>query len=104
MSEFECQRCGECCRWGGYVYITEDDVKKISAHLLLSEFDFVNKYAEIIHRPRLNLKTKPDGRCIFQEGNDCAIHPVKPKQCVDFPDHWKIRELESFCGGQGSSK
>ena len=100
IGEFKCQQCGDCCRWGGYVYITEDDVKRISRHLSLSEFEFVNEFAEIITRPRLNLKTKDDGRCIFQERNDCIIHAVKPKQCAGFPDSWRIRDLESFCDGQ----
>ncbi len=104
MTEFECTRCGVCCRWGGYVYITEDDVKGMSAYLALSEHDFVNTYADIVYRPRLNLKTKEDGRCIFQEGNDCSMHSAKPKQCVGFPAIWRIKNLESFCNGQKGIK
>lgn len=100
MNGFECQRCGDCCKWGGYVYITEDDVKRISKHLSLSEFEFVNRYAEIVNRPRLNLKTNKDGGCIFLKENDCAIHAARPKQCMDFPLIWRIRDLESFCDGQ----
>jgi len=100
MEAFECQRCGDCCRWPGYVYIAQDDVKRIAAHLGLSEFEFVNRYAEIVHRPRLNLKTKPNGECVFLEGNECSIHKVKPKHCADFPTVWRIENLESFCSGQ----
>ncbi|MFH1752584.1 MAG: YkgJ family cysteine cluster protein [Candidatus Omnitrophota bacterium] len=103
VSEFQCLCCGDCCRWGGYVYITEDDVKRISGYLSMTEFDFVNTYAEMIHRPRLTLKTKKDGSCIVQDGNVCSIHPVKPKQCSDFPDFWRIKDIESFCNGHKRS-
>lgn len=103
MSEFECERCGDCCRWSGYVYITEDDVKRIARYLSLSEFNFVNMYAEISQRPRLNLKMRDAGECIFLRENSCSIHPVKPKHCVDFPNVWRIKELESFCRGQRKS-
>ncbi len=99
VSEFECVQCGVCCRWGGYVYITQDDVRRIANYLSMPEFAFVNTYAEMIHRPRLTLKTKEDGRCILQEGDRCSVHSAKPKQCVSFPDHWKIKDIESFCNG-----
>jgi len=99
MNQFECIQCGDCCRWGGYVYITEDDIKRIASYLSMTEFAFVNTYAEMIHRPRLTLKTKEDRRCIFQEGDRCSVHSVKPKQCVDFPGFWKIKDIESFCNG-----
>ena len=97
---FSCQRCGSCCRWGGYVYITDEDVIKMSRYLKLTESEFVNRYAEIIHKPRLCLKTKPDGGCVFLTGNDCAIYPARPGQCAGFPETWRIKDLESFCCGQ----
>lgn len=100
VSEFLCLRCGDCCKWSGYIYITEDDVKRISEFLSLSEFEFVNRYAEIAQRPRLNLKTKENGECIFLKEKDCSIQSIKPKQCADFPSVWRIKEIESFCRGQ----
>lgn len=100
MKAQKCKRCGDCCRWGGYVYITEDDITAISSHLGMTKYDFVNTYAEIVNRPRINLKTKDDGSCIFQSGNDCSIHRHKPKQCREFPDVWRIKDLESFCSAQ----
>jgi len=104
MKEFRCLVCGDCCKWGGYVYINEDDVERIAGHLSLSEFDFVNKYAELVNRSRLSLKSREDSSCIFLEKNTCAIHEVKPKQCVDFPALWRINDLESFCSGQKNQK
>ena len=100
MNGFTCERCGACCKWGGYVYITEDDVKRIAGHLSITEYEFVNRYAEIVHRPRLNLLAAKDGGCIFLEGASCAIYPARPKQCVDFPTAWRIKDLEAFCLGQ----
>lgn len=100
MSDFECLRCAECCKWPGYVYLAQEDVKRISEFLSISEFEFVNRYAEMTHKPRLNLKTGKGGACVFLEGNECAVQPVKPLQCAGFPIAWKIEGLESFCSGK----
>ncbi|NQT06361.1 MAG: YkgJ family cysteine cluster protein [Candidatus Omnitrophica bacterium] len=104
MTDFQCLVCGECCKWPGFVYISEDDVARMSRHLSLKEFDFVNRYAEIVHRPRLNLKTKENGECIFLDDKVCAIHAAKPIQCATFPDQWKINDLEKYCNGQKAIK
>lgn len=100
MNGFQCLKCGDCCRWGGFVYITSDDVSRMREHFSLSEYEFINRYAEIVHRPRLNLKTKESGSCIFQEGNDCEVHSSKPTQCIDFPAIWRIKDIEGLCSGQ----
>ena len=100
MKEFQCVRCGVCCRWEGYVYITEDDIKRMAKHLSLSEFEFVNTYAEMVNRPRLTLKMKTNNEYIFLKDNDCAMHEARPCQCESFPSTWKVKDLERFCNGQ----
>jgi len=100
MREFKCLRCGDCCRWQGYVYITQEDVKRISGHLKMDESEFVNKYTEMAHRPRLNLRMKEGGACVFLDKNDCSLYPEQPKQCLTFPRAWRIKDLENFCSGE----
>lgn len=49
----------------------------------MSEFDFIQKFIRL--RPRrdgLALIDKPNGECIFLNGIDCEIQPVKPHQRV----------------------
>ena len=40
---------------------------------------------------------KPGGECIFLEGRDCAVQPVKPQQCRDFPNGWNFPGFEKIC-------
>ena len=40
---------------------------------------------------------KANGECIFLEGNDCAVQPVKPQQCRDFPNLWSFPGFEKIC-------
>lgn len=59
------------------------DIAAISAFLRMSEFDFIQKFIRL--RPRrdgLALIDKPNGECIFLNGIDCEIQPVKPHQRV----------------------
>jgi hypothetical protein len=43
------------------------------------------------------LLEKPDGECIFLEHNNCAIQPIKPQQCLDFPNLWNFPGFEKIC-------
>ncbi|MBI4397994.1 MAG: YkgJ family cysteine cluster protein [Candidatus Omnitrophica bacterium] len=99
LSEFECQRCLKCCTNPGYIYVLEEEVQPISNYLGLSGFKFVNQYCDLIEKPRLTLKTHPDGTCVMLKGNTCQIHPVKPKQCRDFPVRWRTKDAREYCEG-----
>lgn len=64
----------------------------------MSEFDFIQEYTRLRQdRQGLALKDKPNGECIFLEGNDCAIQSVKPQQCRDFPNLWNFPGFEKVC-------
>lgn len=94
----DCQRCTACCRWPGQVRISAADVTRIAEFLRLSEHDFVQRYTRLQHDRRgLALQEKLDGACVLLEGNLCAIQPVKPQQCRDFPNLWTYPSAEKFC-------
>ena len=38
-----------------------------------------------------------DGACIFLEGQDCKIQPVKPQQCRGFPNAWNFPGWREVC-------
>jgi hypothetical protein len=45
----------------------------------------------------LALMDKPNGECIFLDGDLCRIQPVKPQQCRDFPNLWNFPGFEKSC-------
>jgi Fe-S-cluster containining protein len=64
----------------------------------LSEHEFIQKYTRFRQDRRgLALQEKPNGECIFLEGNDCSVQPVKPQQCRDFPNLWNFPGFEKQC-------
>lgn len=96
--EYICQRCGNCCRWPGFVRVSEDDIAAISGYLGLSEIEFIDRFTRL--RPKrdgLALIDKPNGECIFFDGSGCTIQPVKPIQCRGFPNEWNFPGWRDSC-------
>ncbi|HLB33859.1 MAG: hypothetical protein A3F67_11265 [Verrucomicrobia bacterium RIFCSPHIGHO2_12_FULL_41_10] len=95
---YACQRCTNCCRWPGFVRITQEEVSSIAAFLECSEHDFIQEYTRLRpNRDGLALIDQPDGACIFLKGNDCSIQEVKPQQCRDFPNGWNFPGWRNVC-------
>ena len=96
---FQCQRCGNCCRWPGEVPVNEEEIRAISVFLGMPEVDFIGQFTALRrNRAGLTLIDKPDGACIFLEGEDhCAINEVKPKQCRGFPNDWNFPGWREVC-------
>lgn len=95
---FACQRCTNCCRWPGFVAITAADISKISTFLKLSEGEFIEHFTRLrANRDGLALTEQPDGACIFLDGRDCSIQPVKPMQCSGFPNTWNFPGWRDVC-------
>lgn len=105
---FECQRgCIACCDQSGYVYLSEEDLKRAAKFTGMTSGAFEKKY---VYRTRRQLRfRKPrDRQCPFLLENGCSIHPAKPTQCrtfpfwpdlVENPHAWKI--ASRFCPGIG---
>ena len=101
MSEprYICQRCGNCCRWPGFVRVDENEIAAIADHLGMSVDNFIARHTELRpSRSCLMLKSNPDGSCIFLVGvNTCTIQAVKPQQCRDFPNKWRFDGWREKC-------
>ena len=41
---------------------------------------------------------KPNGECIFLEGDHCAVEPVNRSNAGDFPNLWTFPASESLLG------
>ena len=94
----ECQRCTACCRWPGQVLLGDAEITRLAAFQRLSEHDFIQQFAKLrADRRGLALKEQPDGACIFLEGENCAVQPVKPQKCREFPNLWNFPGFEKVC-------
>jgi uncharacterized protein len=95
---YQCQRCTNCCRWPGFVKVDHADIAALARFLAMSEHDFIQRYTRL--RPQRNglaLLDKQNGECIFLNGRDCAVQPVKPKQCKGFPNEWNFPGWREVC-------
>lgn len=102
MSNFSCNKCGNCCKWNGIVHIFKNDFEKIQEKynfnydelsiekyfcFMIERFIFKNYTLNI---PRLILKNIK-GRCIFYDENkSCKIHDIKPMMCRTAPFNYSI--------------
>ena len=95
---YECQRCTACCRWPGEVGFAEGEIARLAAFKGMTEHDFIQNYTRLREdRSGLALQEKPNGECIFLDGNDCSVQTVKPQQCRDFPNLWNFPGFEKQC-------
>ena len=78
--------------------LTDVEITRLAAFKGVSEADFIQQFTRLTwDRGGLALQEKPDGGCIFLEGDDCAVQAVKPQQCRDFPNLWNFPGFEKTC-------
>lgn len=95
---YECDRCTACCRWPGQVKLSAEELSRIAGFLGLDEATFRNQFMRLNSaRTGLVLEDRPDGACIFLEGDACRIQSVKPQQCRDFPNLWNFPGFQDAC-------
>lgn len=105
---FACRRgCVDCCTEPGFVYLTEEDLKRAAALLRLTPREFEKRY---VYRTQhlLRLRKPRGAQCPFLEPGGCRIHAAKPTQCRAFP-FWpeliesarEWRKLGRRCRGVG---
>lgn len=90
---WECQRCTACCRWPGEVKVSEVEIRAMAGYLGVKESLFIERYTRLRQDRRgLALTEQADGACVFLQGTNCIVQPVKPQQCRDFPNRWRADE------------
>ena len=97
--KWQCQRCGNCCRWPGDVIVTGKEIDKIADYLKMDPEDFLEEYIQVTESgEELTLISKEDESCIFLDGkNECRINSVKPVQCGGFPNTWFFESWRDVC-------
>jgi Fe-S-cluster containining protein len=105
---FECQPdCANCCVNHGdyaYVYLENNDARRLARHLGLKLAEFKERYTEAEDEYLILRMDRP--ACPFLEGRRCTVYPARPTQCRTFPfwensltsrSAWK--RLRGFCPG-----
>lgn len=78
--------------------LNEAEITRLAAFRGLSESDFIQQFTRLRpDRRGLALLDKPNGECVFLDGENCAVQPVKPQQCRDFPNLWNFPGFEQVC-------
>ena len=90
--EVDCLSCANCCKTMSPTF-TNSDVKRIAAHLAMSEEEFRKKW---LYRDRNKDWINKIQPCQFLnlEDNKCSIYEVRPKDCAGFPHHTKRRMVD----------
>lgn len=78
--------------------LRDGEIARIAAFKGMAEVPFIQEFTRLTgDRRGLSLNERPDGRCVFLEGENCSIQPVKPQQCRDFPNLWNFPGFEKTC-------
>ncbi|WP_022670643.1 YkgJ family cysteine cluster protein [Hippea alviniae] len=97
FDDTRCKTCKAlCCIGEGYVFLTNEDIERISEFLGLKREDFLKTYTRKVFGKiaLIDLVIKGEKRCVFLDDNyRCEIYPVRPKQCESFPFWEKFKEL-----------
>jgi Fe-S-cluster containining protein len=80
------------------VRLTPAEITRLAQFKSLSEFEFIQQFTRLTSDRRgLALQEQSDGACIFLQGANCAVQPVKPQQCREFPNLWNFPGFEKVC-------
>jgi Fe-S-cluster containining protein len=113
---FVCQRCGQCCRGRGGIWLHPKRLQALATYLGLDLNTLIATYLEPdgslegIHQnllngvaaretdwPLIQVGLAPEGYCAFfdQTRQACVIHPLKPLACRAWPFYWTLLNSQS---------
>lgn len=83
---FECQKCGDCCRIRGLVWVNASEIAQMARYLGLGYTEFKKTYVREVGS-RLSLDETPRGECLMLDLKTglCKIYPARPNQCSSYP-------------------
>jgi uncharacterized protein len=89
---FKCTGCGKCCTGSpGYVYLSEQDLHRLSAHFEMTPQQFAQKYTRLVEGQYALLDDPGSYDCVFLKNNQCTAYEARPTQCRTFP--WWVYNL-----------
>ena len=86
---FNCTACGDCCRGGGNVYFSDEELQNLKEYLNLDAEKWKLLVKKLINFRKNRLHVHSSSKaCIFiGSENRCRIYPVRPLQCRSYP-YW----------------
>lgn len=110
--QFECTRCGACCRRPGVVYLGEGEASRLAAWLGLTEEAFRQRYVTEYETGDEAIDVPDDSKgCPLLVGDLCSVDPVKPGQCRSYPfwsellyDEGAWEKEKAACEGIGQGR
>jgi hypothetical protein len=80
------------------VRLEKGEIARLAVFKGMTEVEFIQRFTRLTKDRRgLSLAEQADGACVFLEGVDCAVQPVKPRQCREFPNLWNFPGFEQTC-------
>ena len=93
---FECKKCGKCCKWNGHVYLEKPDITKMAENLTDGDKkEFLDNYTKDLGKDTVLKDKSGTKECCFLEDNKCSIYKFRPKQCEEYPKHY-TKECPGF--------
>jgi Fe-S-cluster containining protein len=91
-AETDCLACANCCKTMTPTF-TNTDIKRISAHLEMTEEAFRKKW---LKKDRAGdwINTRQPCQFLNLKDNKCSIYEVRPKDCSGFPHHTRRRMVD----------
>jgi hypothetical protein len=91
-AETDCLACANCCKTMTPTF-TNTDIKRISAHLDMTEEAFRKKW---LKKDRAGdwVNTRQPCQFLNLKDNKCSIYEVRPKDCSGFPHHTRRRMVD----------
>ena len=84
---FECLQCGRCCSGPaeGYIWVNRPEIKLIAQHLGMSAAEVKKEFLKRVGLRTTIIENTRTHDCIFLREGRCAIYPVRPSQCRNWP-------------------
>jgi Fe-S-cluster containining protein len=85
--QFSCQPgCRRCCGGSpGFVWVSEEEIARIAAHMKLSVKDFELSYIREMPSGRKSIRELRNYDCILLDEKGCSVYEARPQQCRTYP-------------------
>ena len=98
--QFSCNKCSRCCTGEpGFVFLSEEDVEKLSSFLSCTREQFIECYCRMVKinqsESLLSLKEKANYECILWK-DGCSAYGARPTQCIAYPFWTRIKDKDSW--------
>ena len=87
---FSCKPgCRYCCGVEpGYVFLTRDDLQRLTDYLKLSYPEFLQRYCRKVPMGSISyisLLEKDNHDCVFLASHGCSVYEARPVHCATYP-------------------